>query len=695
MYLRIFVAYKSLPIYCLLPSKFLATLIPFVRVYVQYQQDTEKHLAFVESILQENELSHYMQISNQVLLVSVIDKEPILTKELFQLAQTLSNFYLHPFVKVLFFILPKAKKEHPLSKHLFLSSSKTEEPKILTEEQKTTLKDILECKEKLQTHLIYGVTGSGKTEIYIEIIKKYISQKCSVLFLVPEIALSYQLFQRLDPIFGDQITLIHSGYSKGVRLTEHTKTLQSEYKIIIGTRSTIFSPVSNLRLIIIDEEHDTSYKEQHDFFYNAKDVAYMRLRHLEGLKPLKKDDLPRRLIFGSATPSMEVYVRAKNKQIQLHQLIHRATKVVPPHILFTGVGSDENKIFSELLISKIKEHLSNKKQVLLLLNRRGYAKYLYCNQCKINLECSRCSVSLTYHQKESFSLYHYEHKEHVKCHLCGHQEPYSSRNGCKKCGRELELLNYGTQQAEDHIEQLFENIPFARLDRDSSQRKEDQEEIIKDILSQKIRIVLGTQMIAKGFDFPNVTLVGILDADIGFSSPDFRANERVFQVLLQMCGRAGRHTQGEVVIQTRKFEHPVLQNLKTANYDTFMQDEINIRKHTGFPPFNRLLRILIYSKEEIQLKKIVIRINQWIEQKSTIGDLFNKTPNFQDLSIWGPIEAPIYKKNNNYRIHYLIKHSDHAKLLEFAKKFATSFKEQKKSYKNVYYSLDFNPLDLT
>lgn len=457
-------------------------------------------------------------------------------------------------------------------------------PKILNEEQKNALDAICNSIELQQfaAHLLYGVTGSGKTEVYLQAIAKALLLGKSAMLLVPEVALTSQTIERFKARFPHKIAILHHKRSLGERTTAWEELRSGKIQIVIGARSAIFSPIQNLGLIIIDEEHDSSYKQSDEMpCYQGRDVAVMRA-HLEKCC----------IVLGSATPSVESRYNASIGKYQFHTLRSRANQASLPkvHIIDMQKAIERNggfTHFSSELLSAIKDRLEKGEQTLLLLNKRGYHRMQLCKSCRSIVKCPHCDVSLTFHRESNT----------IKCHFCNYAlAPY--RN-CPECHKpELEFKGFGTEHVERSLHAILPNIRTLRMDRDTIQKKHDHEEIFKQFRSHKADVLIGTQMIAKGFHFPSVTLVGILNIDASLTIPDFRSPEHVFQLLIQVAGRAGRaEIPGVVYLQTFMPDHPIIQKAKQQDYDLFFQDEIEERKSFNYPPFCHLIKLTFSDKE--------------------------------------------------------------------------------------------------
>ncbi len=453
-------------------------------------------------------------------------------------------------------------------------------PKKLNEEQKNCLDAICNSlnTHKFATHLIYGITGSGKTEVYMQAIAKALEQNKTAIMLVPEISLTSQTIERFKARFCEKIAILHHRRSLGERTTAWEDLRKGEAKLVIGARSAVFCPAQNLGLIIVDEEHDSSYKQSDEIpCYQGRDVAVMR-GHLENCV----------VLLGSATPSVESRYNAQIGKYHFHQLKSRATSAPLPSVKIVDMKETFERAggfthFCEELLNGLKKRLENGEQTLLLLNRRGYHRMQVCNSCRHVIKCPHCDLSLTFH-KEANSL---------QCHLCDYKQP--SPKKCPNCDtpETLQFRGFGTEHVERTLHAIFPEIRTLRMDRDTTSKKNSHEEMFKQFRAHKADVLIGTQMIAKGFHFPSVTLVGVLNADATLSIPDFRSPEQVFQLLTQVAGRAGRaELPGEVIIQTFLPDHPTLHLAAAQDYPTFYTAEIEERSRFSYPPFCHLIKLL-------------------------------------------------------------------------------------------------------
>ncbi len=464
-------------------------------------------------------------------------------------------------------------------------------PKVLNEEQKKCLVEVQAslASNRFASHLIYGVTGSGKTEIYLQAIQMALDQNKSAIMLVPEISLTSQTIERFRSRFSQKIAILHHRRSLGERSTAWKELQKKEAMIVIGARSAIFSPAQNLGLIIIDEEHDSSYKQSDEApCYQGRDVAVKRA-HLENCT----------ILLGSATPSLESRYNAEIGKYTLHTLSHRATSASMPKVriidmerAFEIAGGFTH--FSQELLDGLKERLNAGEQTLLFLNRRGTHRMQVCKACRNIIKCPHCDLSLTYHRAGHL----------LQCHLCDFTQ--DSPRVCPQCQcpESLEFKGFGTEHVERSLHAIFPEIRTLRMDRDTTKQKNSHEDLFKQFRAHKADVLIGTQMIAKGFHFPSVTLVGVLNTDASLSIPDFRAPEQVFQLLTQVAGRSGRsQLPGEVIIQTFLPEHPTIKLAAAQDYPAFYSAEIEERRKFGFPPFCHLVKLLFSSTDSEEAKK--------------------------------------------------------------------------------------------
>lgn len=506
----------------------------------------------------------------------------------------------------------------------------------LNHDQKNALSKLLSYVETHQFHveLLFGVTGSGKTEVYLQAIEMTRSLGYGVLILVPEIALTTQTVDRLKSRFRERIAILHHRLSDGERFDAYRNIQQGRIQIVVGARSSIFSPIQNLGLIILDEEQDSSYKQMEEPpCYHARDVAVMRA---------KLESCP--LLLGSATPSFETFSNVEKGKYGLSPLLKRAGMSQSPTIHIIDMRQEEERqkrktLFSDLLIQKIKDRIEAGEQTLLFLNRRGFFSSQICAECRQVIECPHCDLSLTYHKNDSLLL----------CHLCGYQQP-PTEGSCPHCHstHSIRFRGVGTEQVERALHLLLPGVRTIRMDGDTTRNKGSHDRLFRSFRSAKADILIGTQMIAKGLDFPLVTLVGILEADSLLYCPDFRAAERAFQLLSQVAGRAGRgEWPGEVLLQTKIPSHPLISFIQTSCYEEFYREEISSRNQFYFPPFTRMIRLIYSSTSEPLCKQVA---EKHFLQLNSRKELFSSS-----MLIYPVIPCGIAKIKDKYRLHILIK----------------------------------------
>lgn len=502
---------------------------------------------------------------------------------------------------------------------------------VLTDDQQKAV-DLIKTDTR-PAHLLFGVTGSGKTEIYLTLIAQCLRQGKSSIFLVPEISLTPQMLSQLRARFGKNAAILHSGLSAGERFDEWWRLRTGEAKIAIGARSAVFAPVENLGVIIIDEEHDSSYASETAPRYNTAEIAMLRAKQ-NGCK----------LVLGSATPSVETYKKALEGELGLVRLTQRINKRPMPEITIADMRREVRRgnvsAFSSVLKEEIEKCLQNQKQVILFLNRRGYSQTVICKECGYVAKCEGCDVSLTYHRDE----------DKLKCHYCGAR--YETLSACPDCGsRKLTYAGTGTQRIVADLQKLYPHARILRMDNDTTRGKEGHYKILKAFGEKQADILVGTQMIAKGHDFPSVTLVGILDADMSLHFSDYRSGERTFQLITQVAGRSGRAGEaGKVVLQTFDPENEVLRFATAYDYESFYKNEMSLRAAMQFPPFSKIVRVLVSGEDEKKtlecLKTVYFALEAMYLQNTDKFLFFNK------------MHAPIKRIENKFRYQVLMRLSD-------------------------------------
>ena len=557
-------------------------------------------------------------------------------------------------------LLNKGILEEVLSEKYRLSiENKKEYKKVeLNDEQKNAVNTVLSDLDKSNTYLLYGVTGSGKTEVYMEIIDAMLLQGKPAIVLVPEISLTPQMVERFSSRFKENIAILHSRLNDGEKYDEYRKIARGEVKIVIGARSAIFAPLKNIGVIIVDEEHTTSYKQESTPKYNAIDIAVERAKHHNA-----------QVVLGSATPTLESFAKVIKGIYKLIELKKRANNKALPTVTLVDMNKEKNKNnhFSKTLIQEIQNTLDRKEQVILLLNRRGYSSFVTCSNCGYVSKCPNCDITLTYHKTSDME----------RCHYCG----YATRRKeiCPECHEKaIEQLGYGTEKIEEELKSLF-NARVIRMDLDTTGTKGAHEKIISAFRNQEYDILLGTQMIAKGLDFANVTLVGVINADTSLMIPNFRSSEYTFDLLSQVSGRSGRgEKKGTVIIQTFNQDHYAIKLAKTHDYMAFFKEEMKIRKTLQYPPYCFLVSIKVISKDynlaQAESNLIAKRLRE---------NLLNST-------VLGPSIGSTFKINNTYRFGIIIKYKKEDNLYPFLEKLLDYYKINDK----IRLDIDFNPITL-
>lgn len=516
-----------------------------------------------------------------------------------------------------------------------------------------------------KTYLIHGVTGSGKTEVYMEMIEKVIREGKQAVFLIPEIALTYQTVMRFYQRFGDRVSIMHSRLSDGEKYDQMMRAKNGEIDVMIGPRSALFTPFEKLGLIVIDEEHEATYKSEQIPRYHARETARRRAE-MEGAS----------VVLGSATPSVDSYYKALHGEYVLLELKCRATGQQLPEMytvdLREELKSGNRSIISDRLRTLMSDRLKKREQIILFINRRGYAGFVSCRSCGYVAKCPHCDVALSAHKNGK-----------LVCHYCGYEEPMHT--SCPECGsRHIGGFRAGTQQIEELVKKEFPTAGVLRMDMDTTKAKDGHEKILSAFANEEADILIGTQMIVKGHDFPNVTLVGILAADLSLYADDYRAGERTFQLLTQAGGRAGRgEKKGEVVIQTYSPEHYCIQTASRQDYEAFYEAEINYRELMGYPPAEQLLAIYLTSEDEKLLERGAHFLKEYAER-------VNKRKEYR---IIGPVSPYVEKINDVYRKLIYIKQERYGMLIDM-KDFLEKYIEVNSGFQRIRIQFDFNPVNV-
>lgn len=657
-------------------------------------------------------------------IIDIIDEKPLLNDELLSLAKEISSYYIAPLISVLQTMLPPSLKpslsslkgpkiaydsylrvidddeenltlkqieilrliknnENVLKKdiknksiinalinknrieiykkernRLLIPEYNPDEIKELTIDQKKAKENILST-DKTVT-LLEGVTGSGKSEVYLSLSEEILKQGKNVLMLVPEISLTPIMVEHFQKRFSGKVAILHSDLTPAEKYDEYRRIEKGEANIVVGARSAIFAPLKNIGLIILDEEHVESYKQDSLPYYHAREVAIMRAEYYKG-----------KVVLGSATPSLESKARALKGVYNLVYLSKRINQKELPKTTIVDLSKGynltrESYIFSKQLIEKLKNVLERKEQAILLINRRGYSGYITCRSCGHIFMCPNCNIALSYHKEDNM----------LKCHHCGHVE--LATDYCPECGSKyLSHSGFGSERVINEINKLFPNAKVLRLDSDVGEVRNNIRKVITSFSKQEADILVGTQMIAKGHDFPNVTLVGVVLADIGLSMPSFRSSERTFELITQAVGRSGRSDKvGEAIIQTYNPYHYAIRYAAAQNYNAFFNKEMAIRKLGQYPPYTYLISLELTSKNEEALIKTSLSI---------VDDLLSKK--YENVSVLGPTMPYISKENENYRRLILIKYKNSDKIKKYVEDLSSAFKNNS----TVYIKINVDP----
>lgn len=596
-------------------------------------------------------------------VIEVLDTTTVIPEDILQLCFWAADYYHYPLGEVLVNALPVLLRQGKAIKPAKLNYEKVEvkDPITLNSDQEQAVAAILAASATFRVFLLNGVTGSGKTEVYLQAITHFLNQDKQILVLVPEIGLTPQTIQRFRERFSVPVIALHSGLTEKERLNAWNLSRTGDAKIIIGTRSAIFSPFKNIGFIIIDEEHDLSFKQQEGFRYHARDLAIMRAHFA---------NIP--IVLGSATPSLETLFKAEQSKFEQLLLRERAGNAQLPTFEVLDIRNKPLEHgLSQPLLNEIKIHLDKQNQVMLFLNRRGFAPIILCHTCGWMITCKRCDMRMTYHQ----------HSKKLHCHHCDSQKLLPKT--CEVChGNELLPIGLGTEKLEMALQNYFPNVSIARIDRDSTQKKGSMEKLLNRIQAGEDRILIGTQMLAKGHHFPNVTLVAIVDADGGFFSSDFRALERMGQLLLQVAGRAGRMEKpGKVIIQTHHPDHPLLHQLFNENYGQFAKSILQERQAAALPPF---AFFALFRAEAHKLE----HANDFLQK---VKELIN--PSGKNLQVLGPIPAALAKRAGRFRMQLLVQAKHRPQLQGFLKNLIPDI-EKISIKQRVRWSLDVDPMEM-
>ncbi|MGI6329277.1 MAG: replication restart helicase PriA [Bacilli bacterium] len=713
---------KNRQLFSYLVPKFLEDKIKIgIRVLVPF--GSRKLEGFVLEEVVESPLEKLKEV------IKVIDEEPILNKEMMKLGQYMADIYLAPLISCYQTMLPSALKAKRKNKtsikketyiilnqdqemvlnflkeskafrqkeilELLLSKKKLKKKDIisrsalkvllelkmvkeskeevyrleevffhkdfkpsLTKDQKRVMEEVLKGKEEV--YLLHGVTGSGKTEVYMRIIEEVLKEEKTAIVLVPEIALTIQVVNKFKSRFQENVALLHSRLSAGERYDEWRKIERGEVSIVIGPRSAIFAPLTRIGIIIIDEEQEMTYKQENNPRYHALDIASYRRKNHQA-----------KILLGSATPSLESYARARKGLYKLLTLKERINQKNLPFVKVVDMKESIKEgypLFSKSLIKKIEERLKKKEQIMILLNRRGYANYLICKNCGFVFKCPFCDITLTYHKA----------KNNLRCHYCGYAD--NKNDICPSCqSKDLMLFGVGTEKIEEELQKLIPKIRIVRMDLDTTSKKGAHKKIIQDFNQYKYDLLVGTQMIAKGLDFSLVTLVGVINGDMGLYIPDFRSGERTFQLLSQVAGRSGRsQREGEVLFQTFNPDHYVIKMAKEHNYLGFYEEEMQIRRKMFYPPYCFIVLLRVLSKDFKEGYQEALKIGKYLKN------------NLKDNQILGPTTAGIVKIKRIYRFQCIVKYRKKEEVYQVIQEISTHYENINK----IKLEIDFNPYRL-
>ena len=593
----------------------------------------------------------------------VIDHEALLSKEILEFLTWSANYYHHPIGEVLSNAIPKnlrngkpALLKKPSEAHVKVSSTDIQ----LTTEQSFAINEVLKSSSEFNGFLLHGVTGSGKTEVYLNITERLLKTGKQVLVLVPEIGLTPQMISRFKERIEGQVVAVHSQLNDTQKQDAYLLAKNGDAKVILGTRSAIFTPIPNLGLVIVDEEHDNSFKQQSNFRYSARDLSFMRAKFA---------NVP--LILGTATPSLETLKNVIEKKLARLTLTSRPGEAIMPSIDLIDMRSQPSEPLSKPLIARIKHYLSESRQVMLFINRRGYAPIYYCTECGWQSECTSCDSRLVYHRSIN----------RLKCHHCGLEK--SPESSCPSCSsKELKILGYGTERLEENLESFFPSTEVIRIDRDTTRKKKAFATHLKKINSGEPCIIIGTQMLAKGHDFSNLAFVGILDVDVGLMSTDFRATEHLAQLLVQVSGRCGRGKyKGEVNIQTRYPNHPIFNFVKDSRYIEYAKTLLLERKDTKLPPFAHQALICANAKNKILAENFLNEVAQLINSIE-----------IESVEIWGPVPGVIERKSDYYYFNLYLQSEDRGQLRRLIQTFYQHVETIRVS-SSVRWFVDIDPVE--
>jgi primosomal protein N' (replication factor Y) len=635
-------------------------LVPGMRVRVPLRR--EQSVGIVYRLKPESPLQFTKPVGG------TLEDEPLLTGELIELGEWISRHYLCSVGEALWTIIPKGYRGKRRAAPKGAPATSFTPALTLTGDQEEVFGRLLgslkasagAAKDPGARHyLLHGVTGSGKTEIYLRIIREALKLGLGSILLVPEISLTPQTVEYFSRRIGDALAILHSRLTKTEKLSEWCGILSGEKRIVIGARSAIFAPMSRIGVIIVDEEHETSYKSDETPRYSAKSVAAYRAQKHGST-----------MLLGSATPSVETYYLAKMGKLTLLSLPSRVLNQRLPETRIADLRKVKGeKYISNTLFKAVARRLKEKEQVILFLNRRGYAPFVSCENCGFTFKCRNCDITLTYHRNE----------KRLRCHYCGYTEEL--RDTCSECGDErISYAGFGTEKVEKVLNDYFPGAVVVRMDADSVKRRSSISQILSAFAKKQIDILVGTQMVTKGLHFPDVTLVGVLNADIPLNFPDFRAAERTFNLITQVSGRAGRSAKGgEVVIQTYNPAHYAIQTAKNQDYGEFFVREMRYRENLVYPPFCRIVRLVFRGPDSKQLFEQAYKAVSFIQEKTK-----------DYIALLGPAYCPLSRIKNNYRVHVIVKLTKMAEMRRVLAELQGGAVKKRETYLEI----DFDPLSM-
>ncbi|OGC22822.1 primosomal protein N' [candidate division WOR-1 bacterium RIFOXYB2_FULL_42_35] len=594
-------------------------------------------------------------------ILEATSDHPLFTEKQVELAKWIADYYCSFFSSALKLVMGSGGKEQraKIEDQNKSQGAKIKDPKIkLTDEQEAAFKAIKAAVEAKQTKtfLLHGITGSGKTEVYMRATAAVLEQGESAIILVPEIGLTPQIVERFRDRFGDQIAVLHSALTLKQRQIEWQRIKNKEAQIILGARSAIFAPVEKLGLVVIDEEYETTYKSDKSPRYHAREVSDFLAKQHKAV-----------LVLGSATPSLETYYQTEQGKITKLVLSKRIDDRALPEVKIIDMREDRGFILSEQLRLELKTTIENKQQAILFINRRGYFTFIMCQKCGFTVECPQCAISLTYHTKE----------QKLRCHRCDYST--TPPRVCPQCNASaITYFGTGTQRIENEVATLIPGVRILRYDRDAVSKRGSHEVIFRTFAEGAADILIGTQMVTKGLDVANVTLVGVVSADTNLRLPDFRAAEHTFQLLTQVAGRAGRHhLPGKVIIQSYSPEHYAIQAAAKQDYELFYNQEIKHRQELGYPPFSKIISLTISGKEEAKVAQVAEELGELLKAELKQGVL-------------GPASAPVPRVRGQWRYGMLVKTGE----LKVASSIVAQAINKLKSPKDVRVTIDVEPMGL-